>query len=111
MLNIKKCSVMVFHRGSNANFEANYYIGNIQLEKLTEIKDLGIMIDNKLNFNKRVIMWYEKRKRFWVVSQDSVMILFKKYDPDMALHHISTPMLEYGSVVWSSHYAVHTLGD
>ena len=107
VLNIKKCSVMVFHRSNNAKFEASYHIRNQQLEKVSEIKDLGIIIDDKLKFTKHIDMVIRKAKKvlgcITRIGQD-----FVKLETLMQLYtSLVRPSLEYGSIIWSPQYQVH----
>lgn len=52
-LNINKCKYMIFENKSNKNAvkEAVIKIDNILIEKVSQIKYLGVMLDHKLNFN------------------------------------------------------------
>ena len=48
-LNLSKCKTMSYYRTRNPIL-FNYQINNIYLERVTLIKDLGILYDQKLSF-------------------------------------------------------------
>lgn len=48
-LNIAKCSVISFHRKNNS-VQYNYTIDNKVLSRSMKIRDLGVVLDSKLNF-------------------------------------------------------------
>ena len=48
-VSVKKCAVLHLGRNNNCN---NYALNDINLPNVDSIIDLGIMIDNKLRFNK-----------------------------------------------------------
>ncbi|XP_055387804.1 uncharacterized protein LOC129616266 [Condylostylus longicornis] len=53
MLNVEKCKVMRFYRTNNfINF--SYRVNNFILDSVDEIKDLGIILDNRLTFNPHI---------------------------------------------------------
>ena len=49
--NIEKCSSITFSL-KNKNIINNYFIDNMLLNRVTEIKDLGIYMDHKLKYDK-----------------------------------------------------------
>ena len=87
--------------------ERNYFMptenGNIIIDKVSDEKDLGVTIDNKLNFRKHISSKVSIANRnlgiifrtFTYISQEMFLALFKA---------IVRPHLEYASVVWSPLY-------
>ena len=52
-ININKTNVLLFNiRNKNENINLNLYINNIKLKQVTDIKCLGVYIDDKLNWKK-----------------------------------------------------------
>ncbi len=96
-LNIKKCSVM--HMGSK-NPNLNYNINNVEIAVVTKMNDLGITIENNLNFKvymdaiigKAYRMSYNILNAFYNKSPVFMMAMFKTY---------VRPLLEYNCVIWS----------
>lgn len=52
-LNVSKCKVLCLTR-SHSPIHFNYCINGESVERVTEIKDLGVIIDNTLSWNKHV---------------------------------------------------------
>lgn len=99
-LNIDKCAVMLFTR-SHTQRRVNYNIGGQLLPIPTSIKDLGVLIDTKLNFNCHV----DK-----IVSQAFKVLGYiiragNDFNNAYTLVHLFNalvrPILEYCSVIWS----------
>jgi hypothetical protein len=51
-INIFKTDIISFTRKTNINF--NYYVGNLLIVRADSVKDLGVMLDSKLNFHRYV---------------------------------------------------------
>jgi len=97
-LNIIKCKVVTYSMNDIIN--SNYYLDNVELEKLSSIKDLGVTFDSKLKFNLHIIDKVNKaysmlgiiRRNFKYLNQDAFIMLYKS----MVRSH-----LEYANSVWS----------
>jgi hypothetical protein len=105
-VNIKKCSIVRFHRKKNPLIFQYSFLGS-DLESLSEVKDLGIIFDQKLSFISHINSIVNKSMRvlgFIVrITRDFLNI------DTMRLLYLSLvrSILEYGSVVWSPFYNVH----
>ena len=102
-LNVSKCSIISFGR-KHSLFHFGYALGNQQLERVSTIKDLGVLIDTKLTFKDHVAYIVSKAS-----SQLGFLFRFAKKFRDVyclkALYcSIVRPTLEYSSVVWSPYY-------
>ena len=54
-ININKTNVLLFNiRNINENINLNLYINNIKLKQVTDLKCLGVYIDDKLNLKKQI---------------------------------------------------------
>lgn len=102
-LNVSKCSVISFSR-KRSTFHFDYALADIQLKRESTVKDLGILIDTKLNFKDHVAYIVSKAS-----SQLGFLFRFAKKFKDVyclkALYcAIVRPLLEYASVVWAPYY-------
>ena len=74
-LNIEKCHTMNFCNNYN-QIEYPYSIGNSLISKVNSLKDLGVVIDSKLNFKKHVWTTFVQRPlRSLVLFENSHVIL------------------------------------
>ena len=101
-ININKTNVLLFNiRNKNENINLNLYINNIKLKQVTDIKIVGVYIDDKLNWKKQINYVSTKLCR-------AIAILNKvkhKFD-------IKTLILLYNSFFYSHlNYCVHIWGN
>lgn len=103
-LNISKCKQITFHRKSQP-IEHQYTINNIPLEKITEIKDLGVTFNHKLSFNQHYENISKKAyKTLGFINRNSKE--FQNPKTYITLYNTFVrPILEYASSVWSPYYA------
>ena len=99
-LSVKKCAVLLLGRNNDCN---NYALDDINLPNVDSIIDLGIMIDNKLRFNKHYRQLVNKAQHrasliFKSFSSRQPILLFKAFTVYVR------PILEYCSSVWSPVY-------
>ncbi|KAI5731948.1 hypothetical protein M8J77_018930 [Diaphorina citri] len=104
-LSLHKCVVMAFSR-NNDNFDFTYNIQSVPLSYVLQVKDLGILLDAKLTFASHIshlsmrcfkCLGYIFRNSKGL-SSEAFILLFTT---------LVRSLLEYGGVVWNSHYAVH----
>jgi len=99
-VSVKKCAVL--HLGRNNDWN-NYVLNDINLPNVDSITDLGIIIDNKLRFNKHYRQLVNK-------AQYRASIIFKSFlsrQPVLLFKAFTVyvrPILEYCSSVWSPVY-------
>ena len=99
-LNESKCLVISFTR-RNEIVDGNYSIGGTILLRVNSVKDLGVILDSKLNFKKQV----DKI----VSSGNSILGFIKRRakefdDPYLTKQLFSTlvlPVVEYVSSIWA----------
>ena len=101
-LNIKKCHVISFYSG---NFDSyNYSIGSCLLDRVSSIKDLGVIFDSKFTFRDHIDFVTSKALRmFGFICRNtrlfqnarSIITLFKS---------LILPSLTYASVIWSPYH-------
>lgn len=101
-LNISKCSVITFTRKWNVD-EFDCGIEGQSLERVNEVKDLGIIIDSELTFDKHVNYVFRKCNRLLgfifracrrFKSRKSMMFLYMS---------LIRSLCEYGAVIWNPH--------
>jgi hypothetical protein len=97
-ISYKKCAIMSIH---NFNIDdTSMHLSTYVLPSVTEINDLGVLIDNKLSFTSHINR---------IVAQASVRVnLIKKCfiskDVSTLIHAYKVyvrPLLEYATCVWS----------
>lgn len=102
-LNVDKCKVLSFtNRKTSYNF--NYRINDIILSRCTDTKDLGIVFDHKLSFNKHInLKISEAMKMLGFIIRNC-----KNFNNMQALstlyYSFVRSKLEYGSVIWNPCY-------
>ena len=98
--NAGKCHVL--HLGYR-NINQDYYMNNQKLESTREEKDLGVTVDQELNFIKHIASQISKanrllgqiRRSFTYLDKDTMRQLFIS---------LVRPHLEFSNVVWSPHH-------
>lgn len=103
-VNANKCKIISFSRKLKSNtIEADYHINGQNIERVYEIRDLGVIMDFKLNFNSHIE--YIKRKSeaaLGFVRRQSRM----KLSPETATLLYTSLVrsnLEFANVVWMPH--------
>lgn len=108
-LNLDKCVVLTIGKGRNV-FQQSYTYGNHVFKNVLEYKDLGVIIDSKLNFVNHIDAITAKAtaalgfvKRFCSDITDTVNTTLKSLYFALVQSH-----LEYCSVVWQPFYDVNS---
>ena len=106
-LNLDKCVVLTICRSHN-KLDTDYSYGNHIFGRVSEHKDLGVIIDSKLKFNKHIDAMTAKAyaalgflKRFCSDITDTTTLKTLYYA--LVRSH-----LEYCSVVWQPFYDVYS---
>lgn len=102
-LNINKCFLITFTR-SHSLIHHQYFINNMPVTRVNEIRDLGIIFDCKLTFYSYIDH---------VISRSFKMLGFVlRSSKELSVHKIKIlccaivrSIIEYGSVVWAPSYA------
>lgn len=106
-LNPTKCFHIKFTRKKNP-IASSYQIEFVELDEVNEIRDLGIILDSKLNFishmnniisNSAKMIGFIRRNTKEFQSISTKVTLYKS---------LARSTLEFGSVVWNPSYAVHS---
>lgn len=105
-LNVQKCRLMVFSRNRDISDQI-YTINGRPLESVSQIKDLGVILDSNLSFVPHIsesvsrslrMLGFVKRCTKDFLAVRSIKLLFCS---------LVRPHLDYCSCVWSPHYNVH----
>lgn len=104
-LNISKCKAITFSRKAKP-FDYDYHINGELLTRVTEINDLGVLLDSKMNFKLHFGSVVNKANRMLgFINRSS-----KDFDDPFALRSLYfcfvRSVLEYASVVWTPYYKV-----
>lgn len=99
-LNLDKCKVIHFSR-IRANIVSYYKMGSTQLSEVAEIRDLGLIMNNKLDYNEHISRIIQKAsKTLGFISRMSVG--FRDPFTLIALDNtLVRPHLDYASTIWS----------
>lgn len=102
-LNASKSKSITFHNKSHI-IQYTYIIDNSSIERVQEIRDLGIILDSKLNFKNHIeyIISKAKSRLAWLkrfaYEFDDPWVLKKLYSTFIL------PIIEYASPIWSPSY-------
>lgn len=104
-LNKSKCVTLCLSRG-NSQYPPIYNLDQYQLTDVSSVKDLGIIIDNKLNFTEHIDKITSKAFK----TLGFILRTGREFnDVHTNLHLFNTlvrPILEYCSIIWSPHTQV-----
>jgi hypothetical protein len=100
-LNVKKCEFITFSKKLAQNrIETTYNLGNVSLNKIQVVRDLGVLFDSDLNFKKQVDH---------VISKASMMLGFiKRQSKDFKCPYVTKALycslvrsvIEYANIIW-----------
>lgn len=99
-----KCLHISFTKKQKHKINYNYNIGTNPVEKVSKIRDLGILLDQKLNLSEHIeeivcrayrMMGFVLRTAKPFKRKESYLLLYKT---------LVRPYLEYGSVIWNPLY-------
>lgn len=105
-LNIDKCVIISFTNKAN-KIDFNYSLNNVSLKRVTSVKDLGIIFDDRLTFREHYDYIVGKSSRLLGFISRSTLN-FK--NPTSFIHlycSLVRSILEYNSCIWSPHYIIH----
>ena len=107
-LNPTKCQMISFSRRRSSNtVDTSYMLGTSQLARVSEVKDLGMYLDRKLDFRHHIDRGIARcRSTFGLVKR------FAKEFNDLTVTRnlycsLVRPIAEYASPVWASYHATH----
>ncbi|KAL1447511.1 hypothetical protein WDU94_005689 [Cyamophila willieti] len=102
-LNVSKCKVITFHRNKSPVIH-QYTINNIPLERVNQIKDLGVTYNQELSYNEHYSNISRKAyKTLGFINRSSREFNDPKVFITLFFAFVR-PILEYASSVWSPNY-------
>lgn len=105
-LNVNKCKIQSFSK-NNTKVLFNYVCNGTQLERVTSVKDLGVIFDSSLSFIPHLdsivssslkILGFIKRNTEDFRDINTIVTLYKS---------LVLPKLMYASSIWSPYFEVH----
>ena len=105
-LNVKKCHLMVFGRGRGLTDEI-YTINGCPLQSVSQIKDLGVVLDSNLSFKPHISMAVSKSLQMLGFIKRCAKDFLNIPSIKLLFCSLVRPHLDYCSCVWSPHYNVH----
>lgn len=104
-LNLSKCKIITFTRKkSPINF--NYTINGEIIERVHEIRDLGVILDKKLTFNSHIECAVNKTKiALQFVKRQSYF--FDTEITKILYYALVRSNIEFASVIWSPYHDTH----
>lgn len=105
-LNVKKCKIMSFSQKRDT-IKASYSIKGVQIERVDEIRDLGVIMDPKLSFHPQIefakrkadnCLAFVKRECYKTLKLDNAKLLYGS----LVRSH-----LEFANVIWSPYHSSH----
>jgi Reverse transcriptase (RNA-dependent DNA polymerase) len=106
-LNADKCKSVSFGRGSKP-VVFQYSIGGTDLERVNRIKDLGVIIDDRMTFVSHIEAVVAKSARMLGFVKRISKEFSDPYTYKTLYVSLVRPNLEYASCVWSPHHDIHS---
>ena len=104
--NVSKCEQMRIARPANQVPSCSYLMNNTPLQDVTEVKYLGVKIDNTLSFNNHITEICRKATGTLHMLMRSLKRA-KTKTRTVAFNTICRPILEYASQCWCPHKQKH----
>jgi hypothetical protein len=105
--NVNKCKVITFSR-KRSPLQTTYYLADDTLERVSEIRDLGLILDDKFDFHRHVTGICKQASR----TLGFVMRIAKQFHFGVAkilFGAFVRSKLEYGAVVWDPYESKYSL--
>lgn len=106
-LNIDKCSVITFTRSRSA-IVFDYAINSQNLKRVYEIKDLGVIMDSKLTFDKHISYIFRRCNKLLGFIFRACNPFKSKKSVMFSYNSLTRSICEYGAVIWNPFYKVYT---
>lgn len=103
-INIAKCNVISFTHRTEITFKFfNYNIGGVTLNRVNQIRDLGVIFDNKLSFESHITNITTKAYKMLGFISRSLNHFTQLSTYKLLYFTYVRSKLEYNSPVWSPH--------
>ena len=104
--NANKCHVLTLGKFENILHTHRYKIGEVELEHVSDEKDLGVLIDEDLSFEEHISTKVRKANQIMGLIRRSFTYLDEKSFVKLYTALVR-PHLEYAQSVWSPHLKKH----
>jgi hypothetical protein len=98
-LNLNKCQCISFSLKQNP-IHFSYFLNNVEIERVSEVTDLGVILTSDLNFDAHIQYACKKASKMIGFIRRSC----RNFSPDtLKLLYVSIvrPLSEYASIIWS----------
>lgn len=103
-INLKKCKVITFTRKQKSNtILADYFIRGQKIDRVDEIRDLGVIMDRQLNFNSHNEYVKKKADAALGFVRRQCRTNFSTETSKLLYTSLVRSNLEFASVVWTPH--------
>ena len=106
-LNVKKCNLITFARHNNVVINS-YKIGNDTLERIKVVRDLGVLMDQKLTFNHHIDKIHNSGMTMLGFIKRRACEFNDPYVTKSLYCSVVRPLLEHACVIWSPYYNVYS---
>ena len=101
-ISFQKCCIFILNVNLRTDFNYSYVfkLGNIPLEYKNNVRDLGIVVDSKLNFSDHIAEITTRAHQ----RANLILRCFQTKNPKLQLQAFKTyvrPLLEHNSQIWS----------
>lgn len=82
-------------------------INGVLIPEVSEVKDLGIIIDKKLKFNAHIDSIVNRSAKMLGFLKRNTKEFRNPYSKTMLFNSLVRSILEYGSIIWNPSYTIH----
>lgn len=103
-VNVRKCNVITFHRTRNATI-FNYTMTSTSISRVSTVKDLGVLLDSKLNFSQHIAATTAKAFAMLGFIKRNTQQFEDVYCLKTLYCALVRSVLEYGVLIWAPFHA------
>lgn len=105
-VNVRKCNVITFCRTRNATI-FDYRMEITSIARVSTVKDLGVLLDSKLNFSQQIAATTAKAYAVLGFVKRNTKQFEDVYCLKSLYCALVRSILEYGVLVWAPYHVVH----
>lgn len=105
-MNANKCKVISFSRRQSTTV-FDYSLNSSSLERVSSIKDLGVILDSKLRFHEHIATMTAKANAMLGFLRRNTQLFDDAYALKSLYCALVRSVLEYGVQIWAPYHAVH----
>ena len=79
-----------------------YEMEGIELQQVTEEKELGVIMDQELKYHRQTAAAIKKEKRMLAIIKNSFAVNF--FTLTLLFKVLVRPLMQYGNIIWDPHY-------